>query len=372
MTTVRELRDALGEVSRLIEYFRASPKRLACLRDTGASSSLHPLCPTRWTCCEPALRALLENWRAIADALEEISSDAAGNVEAGSLAAGFGRAMTTFDFWFGVCLAGLLFGMTNGAAKAVQSSTATVATNLHLLRQLREAVLAQRDKFEPFWERSTTEAGDLGIDPPRLKRVSRPPRRLDEGTAPHRPETPEDAYRRIFYAAVDSLAATLQRRCESGDESVLATAEKALLTGEREAVQETAGAFGLNASRLSLHIEMLRDICARRGSKVTNSRDLMQLLLADLSLLELLPEVSQLVRLLLTVPATSCASERSFSLLRRLKSYLRATTSQARLNHAAVCATYGDELSELNLANIIAEFARRSPQRVRLFGAFQQ
>ena len=149
---------------------------------------------------------------------------------------------------------------------------------------------------------------------------------------------------------------------------MLTTAEKALLTGEREAVQETAGAFGLNASRLSLHIEMLRDICARRGSKVTNSRDLMQLLLADLSLLELLPEVSQLVRLLLTVPATSCASERSFSLLRRLKSYLRATTSQARLNHAAVCATYGDELSELNLADIIAEFARRSPQRVRLFG----
>lgn len=152
---------------------------------------------------------------------------------------------------------------------------------------------------------------------------------------------------------------------------MLATAEKALLTGERGAVQETAGAFGLNASRLALHVEMLGDICTRRGSQVSNSRDLMRLLLADHSLLEMLPEVSQLVRLLLTVPATSCASERSFSLLRRLKSYLRATTTQARLNHAAVCATYGDELSELNLEDIIAEFARRSPQRVRLFGATQ-
>ena len=125
------------------------------------------------------------------------------------------------------------------------------------------------------------------------------------------------------------------------------------------------------ASRLALHVEMLGDICTRRGSQVSNSRDLMRLLLADHSLLEMLPEVSQLVRLLLTVPATSCASERSFSLLRRLKSYLRATTTQARLNHAAVCATYGDELSEVNLEDIIAEFARRSPQRVRLFGATQ-
>ena len=116
-------------------------------------------------------------------------------------------------------------------------------------------------------ERVTVEATDLDIDPPRLKRASRPPRRRNEGPAPHSPETPEDAYRCIFYAAVDSLAATLQRRYETGDESVLATAEKALLTGKRGAVQETAGAFGLNARRLALHVEMLEDICTRRGSQ---------------------------------------------------------------------------------------------------------
>ena len=82
--------------------------------------------------------------------------------------------------------------------------------------------------------------------------MSRPPRRLDEGPAPHRPETPEDAYRRIFYAAVDSLAATLQRRYETGDESVLARVATLALP---------------DASRLALHVEMLGDICTRRGSQ---------------------------------------------------------------------------------------------------------
>ena len=85
----------------------------------------------------------------------------------------------------------------------------------------------------------------------------------------------------------------------------------------------------------------------------------MQLLLGDPTLLDLLPEVSQLVRLMLTVPATSCASERSFSLLRRIKTYLRTTMPQARLNYAAVCSTYGEELSALNLDDIVAEFSRR-------------
>ena len=369
MTTVRELQDALGEVSRLIEFFRNSPKRLACLKGTGASSSLQPLCPTRWTCCEPALRSVLENWAAIRAALQEIGDDPSTAMEAGSTAAGFARNMDSFGFWFGVSLASLLFAMTNPVAKAVQSSSATVASNIRLVKHLEEAVRARRDKFQAFWDSSTAQSAELDIEPPRLKRATRPPRRLDGGAPPHHPASAEDAYRRIFYAAVDSLAATLRSRYESGDESLLATAEEALLTGGRAATQETARVFGLNHSRLSLHVEMLRDICSRRGSRVSNMRDMMELLLGDPTLLDLLPEVSQLVRLMLTVPATSCASERSFSLLRRLKSYLRTTISQTRLNYAAVCATYGEELSELNLSGLVAEFSRRSPQRVRLFGA---
>ena len=126
--------------------------------------------------------------------------------------------------------------------------------------------------------------------------------------------------------------------------------------------------FGLEHSQLSLHTEMLRDILGRRGSRVSNLNELMKVLLEDPTVCDLLPAVSQLVRLMLTVPATSCSSERSFSLLRRLKSYLRSTISQARLNYAAVCATYGEELSALIVDDLASEFSRRSPQRLRLFG----
>lgn len=196
---------------------------------------------------------------------------------------------------------------------------------------MEEAVRSQRQKFQAFWESSTASAAELEIDPPRLKRATRPPRRLDEGGPPHHPQSPEDAYRRIFYAAMDNLAATLKGRYGAGDESLLATAEEALLVGGRAATEETARVFGLSHSRLSLHAEMLRDICRRRGSRISSMRDLMRLLLDDPTLVDLLPEQSQLVRLMLTVPATSCAPERSFSLLRRLKSYLRTTMSQPRL-----------------------------------------
>ena len=47
----------------------------------------------------------------------------------------------------------------------------------------------------------------------------------------------------------------------------------------------------------------------------------------------LLPEVAKLAKLLLVPPATSTTSERSFSAMERIKTYLRSTTSGNRLNH---------------------------------------
>ena len=44
--------------------------------------------------------------------------------------------------------------------------------------------------------------------------------------------------------------------------------------------------------------------------------------------LELMSEVCKLVKLLLVMPATNAESERSFSAIRRIKTYLRSTMSQ--------------------------------------------
>ena len=50
----------------------------------------------------------------------------------------------------------------------------------------------------------------------------------------------------------------------------------------------------------------------------------------------ILPQVTKLLQLLLVVPATSATSERSFSSLHLLKTFLRTTMSQSHLNHLMV------------------------------------
>ena len=81
-------------------------------------------------------------------------------------------------------------------------------------------------------------------------------------------------------------------------------------------------------------------------------------------------QVEQLLRLLLIIPASSCSAERSFSALRRLKTWLRNTMSQQRLNSIAVCHVHQDLLDKLDLQKLATEFAGRSDIRRRIFGSF--
>jgi hAT family C-terminal dimerisation region len=82
----------------------------------------------------------------------------------------------------------------------------------------------------------------------------------------------------------------------------------------------------------------------------------------------LFPSVEQLVRLMLICPVTSCAAERSFSALRRLKTWLRSTMTECRLNSVIVCHTNKHMLDEVNLKTVAAEFCRRSDIRKNVFG----
>ena len=50
----------------------------------------------------------------------------------------------------------------------------------------------------------------------------------------------------------------------------------------------------------------------------------------------MVPELAKVIKIFTVIPATSCSAERSFSSLRRLKTYLRNTCGQERLSSLAI------------------------------------
>lgn len=81
-------------------------------------------------------------------------------------------------------------------------------------------------------------------------------------------------------------------------------------------------------------------------------------------------EGTKSIKLLQTVPVSTATAERSFSTLRRLKTYLRSTMGQKRLNRLAILNAHQDILDELNLKMLINNFILNNQVRRNIFAAF--
>ena len=88
------------------------------------------------------------------------------------------------------------------------------------------------------------------------------------------------------------------------------------------------------------------------------------------SVRHLFSQAEALIRLMMVMPATSCECERGFSTLRRLKTWLRSTMGQERLNSTAIFHVHQDILDSLNLTEVCSNFIQASSNRMDTFGRF--
>jgi hypothetical protein len=80
--------------------------------------------------------------------------------------------------------------------------------------------------------------------------------------------------------------------------------------------------------------------------------------------LDSFPNACIAYRILLTIPVTIASAERSFSKLKLIKSYLRSTMSQERLNGLAILSIEKKLLENLEYKNLISNFASQKARRL--------
>lgn len=72
-------------------------------------------------------------------------------------------------------------------------------------------------------------------------------------------------------------------------------------------------------------------------------------------------------RILLTILVTAASAERSFSKLKLLKTYLRSTTLQKRLNGLALVAIEEGIMEKKQYEDLIKSFVSKNARRISLF-----
>ena len=83
-----------------------------------------------------------------------------------------------------------------------------------------------------------------------------------------------------------------------------------------------------------------------------------------------LSEISTLGKLSLVMPATNAVSERSFSALKRVKTYLRSRTRHSRQNHLMMLHVHKDRTDAFTLVDVANDFVGEKENRKQLFGKF--
>lgn len=194
------------------------------------------------------------------------------------------------------------------------------------------------ESFHDVFEEASAKAQAYDLDPLDVPRKRKCPRKLGGSASQYHHDKHEELYRQHYFVFLDRLIRELSERFDVSSNKDLATyveLERVLVTGKIELHQEsiTDAYPELNRAALSIQLQMFK-----QNVNASNVHD------TKLAFKKMHPEVramfsqvETLLKLLLVCPVSSSSCERSFSALRRLKSWLRNTMTQTRLNSVAIC-----------------------------------
>ena len=246
--------------------------------------------------------------------------------------------------------------------KALQAESAT----LNGMLQAAETVLEEFQRlrkvsaFQKLFNECSKRADRLGLEITTPRR-RKPPAKYSGPAAAYQAASAEEHYRALYFVILDNAFQQLRERFDRSAPGVsrYLQLEVMLLGGS------------VDDAVVDQYPELDKTSLAMfRGqytlATIEQARVLMRGLCPEVR--ALFTGVEQLIRLLLICPASSCTAERSFSALRRLKTWLRNNMTQSRLNAVAVCNVHQEHIDAVDLSVVAKEFAEQSDIRRQMFG----
>lgn len=231
-----------------------------------------------------------------------------------------------------------------------------------------------------FWEKVNKSAETFGVEQPELPRQRKIPKRFDDGTGEHEYHAePKTYHRQEYYEALDLSISCIKDRLYQPGYLIYCHLQNLLLKASQKKNFEEDFEFVCTFYKDDLHPERLRSQLSIFSTEFRNHYSTVQIPPTILDIIkyisslttaqkQLLSEVCTVMMLILVMPATNATLERTFSALRRIKSYLRSTMSQGRINNLIVVHVHKDVTNNIKLENIADEFVCSSQHRTKLFG----
>jgi hypothetical protein len=355
-----------GVVQKLYVFLSSSTSRWHVLTEkltTAEGSCTVPkrLSDTRWSARADALNSLISNYHVYVAVLQQIAADPLQNKVTQAEAQSITKALAKLETGFLIAFWSCILTRTNMTSKLLQSEKADLGSSVSLLQSLSEFVgkLREKNKFDELVEAGKKLCGTSQFTEKRKRFFPR--RTSDDLSAEGVNMSCSEEFRTsTFLVIIDSLLVDLDKRIKAYlkvdkmfsflrhtdvEAEVSLNAVVDFYSGDLEGLGEVENEWFQWRSLL-------------KNLKVTacSPTEMLKLMLQN-DFSTSFPNTYILLRHYLTLPVTNCASERSFSHLKRIKSAVRSTQTQDRLNNLALLNIESDVLQELDFSAVIDTFS---------------
>ncbi|XP_065064865.1 52 kDa repressor of the inhibitor of the protein kinase-like [Rhopilema esculentum] len=374
---IQMVKNMMGHVRVVSEFFNVHPKRYVLLCDKIKSlfpqsrhNHLIDVCRTRWVARIDGLEVFVELFQAIVAALAEVKDNLEGTWSSDSCRDASGLFYGTVSFQFIVTLVVVYrcLALTRPLTKQLQATDYDVVKCVEkvkflngLLSKLRTEISVNHNSW---FEEATSLAELVDTVPSAPRTVAR---QLNRTNTPA--QTPSEYYQRsLSIPFLDHLCGQISLRFSDTNIAVLSAFHA--LPAKVVCQQDWRVKFGGFLAHCwddlpeKRHIDLELDMWEKTWQDYQGTPpSTVQSLLPLIDRLTF-PNMYTVFQILATIPVTTCTCERSISALRRLKTYLRSTMKQERLNALALLHVHRDIRVSIDM--IIDQFAQKHPRRMKL------
>ena len=374
MTQVPSFRNCLGTVQEIYNFIEASPKRHALFKETQKQRSekeltLKSQSKTRWACRKAATSALKQRLPATLQTLLHVDES---DPKLTSKCNGLISNMLTYEFIFSLLVVDEVLGLIDGLSQFLQSEKMDVFAAKNSALSVIQTLKKLLDQgFESTWEK----ASEIAVT---MKQVISSHHFLDfkEAALPRNASisTAKEYYKSTLHGdGITHAISELETRFDKDHQEVICALTKVVMAPSFEVSHEAnvvSEFYALDKSSLLSDRKIVATAISlhQKEDVLTATYKLIKWMHDD-GIRDILPSFKAAANILASIPATSCSAERSFSALRRIKTYLRNRLGDEQLSAVAILNIERETTNciEANrMAEIIDEFARQNDIRKQL------
>lgn len=387
---VLEVRNFMDRFGSLTWYFHASPKRkgiltghlqqqsgqlladvtTAELLDEGGlieSSvkrfSLPTLSDTRWLSRIDSISVLLGRYSDIYTALIAVRDQSSGS--SSSDAQSYLLTLESFSFIIAAVLSEHVLAFTRPLSVLLQGRDQDLLSAYDESQQVISVLTGQRsdEVFQKLYSRAVATASKIDIGPSKPRACSKSLHRYSLGA-----DTRVDDFFRItvYFPFLDHVLSHLGTRFPKSQRSLYCVSSllPPVKVSDELADQLQAEFKEFLPQPDSMDQELIR--WSTRMAAANEKASLIDVINNTEPLL--FPNISTVLNLLASLPVGSCSCERSFSALRRLKTWLRSSMSSDRLSSLAILHILRSEkyVSQLDLKRVLEHWDAAGTRRIKM------